>query len=53
VTITDAAGYFEVPVKFPSSGSVRLQWTYPAAYAFLPAGTPKTATSRAQTIKLG
>jgi hypothetical protein len=50
VTITNPAGYFEVPVTFPRSGSVRLQWTYPSAYAFLPAGTPTTVTSRTQAV---
>jgi hypothetical protein len=31
VTLTDAYGYFDVQAKFPSSGSVRLMWTDPAA----------------------
>jgi hypothetical protein len=29
VTITSPNGYFDVPVRFPSSGTVRLAWTYP------------------------
>ena len=33
VTITDSYGYFDVKVKFPSSGSVRLTWAYPGAEA--------------------
>ena len=27
--LTDPHGYFEVRQVFPSSGSVRLRWTYP------------------------
>jgi hypothetical protein len=30
VTITDPHGYFDLPVKFPSSGAVRLAWSYPS-----------------------
>jgi hypothetical protein len=29
VTITNPHGYFDVEVSFPSSGTVRLSWTYP------------------------
>ncbi|MBV8946023.1 MAG: hypothetical protein JO046_17875 [Solirubrobacterales bacterium] len=29
VTVTDAYGYFDVPVTFPSSGLVRVEWAYP------------------------
>ncbi len=29
VRVTDPHGYFETPVAFPSSGSVRIAWTYP------------------------
>ena len=29
VTITNVHGYFDVHVRFPSSGSVRLSWSYP------------------------
>lgn len=28
--VTDPRGYFETPVAFPASGSVRIAWTYPA-----------------------
>jgi hypothetical protein len=51
-TITNSAGYFKVPVTFPASGSVRLQWSYPAGFAFLPPGTPSVVTSRTQAIKI-
>jgi len=50
VTITNGAGYFEVPVRFPSSGSVRLEWSYPHDFAFLPPMTPRIVISRTQTI---
>jgi hypothetical protein len=52
-TITNSAGYFRVPVMFPSSGSVRLQWTYPSGFAFLPASQSPTLTSRTQAINIG
>jgi hypothetical protein len=29
VPITDPGGYFDVPVKFSASGTVRLKWSYP------------------------
>jgi hypothetical protein len=29
VPLTDPHGYFEIRPVFPSSGSVRLRWTYP------------------------
>ncbi|HTU84094.1 MAG TPA: hypothetical protein VMF57_00895 [Solirubrobacteraceae bacterium] len=29
VLLTDAYGYFEAPVDFPSSGNVRISWSYP------------------------
>jgi hypothetical protein len=31
VRITDARGYFDVRVKFPASGTVRLRWSYPSS----------------------
>jgi hypothetical protein len=30
VRVTNARGYFDVRVKFPSTGGVRLAWTYPS-----------------------
>jgi hypothetical protein len=51
-TVTNPAGYFRIPVTFPSSGSVRLQWSYPSGFAFLaPYGTP-VVTSRSQAISI-
>lgn len=35
VTITSPEGYFDVHVAFPSSGSVRIAWSYPPADALL------------------
>ncbi len=29
VTLTDAYAYFDTPVSFPSSGNVRITWSYP------------------------
>jgi hypothetical protein len=44
VTVTNPHGYFEIRQAFPSSGSVRLRWTYPK-------GGP-TVTSRTVDITL-
>jgi hypothetical protein len=63
VRITNAYGYFDVRVKFPGSGSVRLAWTYPSGDArlidpfALITGEPATladpqAVSRVTTITL-
>ena len=30
ISVVDPHGYFDVPVAFPSTGSVRLSWTYPS-----------------------
>ncbi len=51
-TVTNPAGYFRVPVSFPSSGSVRLQWSYPSAFTFLPPYGSPVVTSRTQAITL-
>jgi len=51
-TITNSAGFFKVPVTFPSSGSVRLQWSYPSAFMFLPPYGSPAVTSRTQAIKI-
>jgi hypothetical protein len=53
VTITNPAGYFELPVAFPSSGSVRLAWSYPPRFTFLPPGTPRIVTSRVVKVTVG
>ncbi|MDQ6804134.1 MAG: hypothetical protein M3065_04035 [Actinomycetota bacterium] len=50
VTVTGTASAFEVPLRFAGSGSVRLQWSYPARFADLPPGTSRTVTSRVEQI---
>ena len=42
--------YFDVPIQFPSSGSVRLTYTYPSVDRLLPAGN--TVYSRRVAITL-
>jgi hypothetical protein len=39
VAITNSRGYIDVHLAFPSSGTVRLAWTYPTADALLSGGT--------------
>jgi hypothetical protein len=52
VTLNSAQGYFDVKMKFPSSGQVRLQWTYPNDL-LLPAGfSGQTITSRSFSVKV-
>lgn len=43
VTITSSRGYFDLHMAFPSSGSVRLAWTYPDDDAQLSQGKVKPA----------
>ena len=47
-------GYFDVHMKFPSSGTVRVQWTYPASDSFLtdPDVEGQTIDSRTFAIKV-
>lgn len=56
VNLNRAGGYFDVRMKFPSSGTVRLQWTYPTGDPFLTAPGPdvqgQTIFSRTFTIKV-
>jgi hypothetical protein len=51
-TVTNSAGYFRVPVTFPSSGSVRLQWAYPSGFAFMSPYSSPVVTSRTQAITI-
>ena len=46
VPITDSHGYFDVHLAFPSSGSVRLQWTYPTGDPLLGGGTVFSRTQK-------
>jgi hypothetical protein len=46
-----ASGYFDVHVKIPSSGNLRLSYTYPQTDPFLPIGFPGSAVV-SRTIKI-
>ncbi len=48
VKITNREGYFDTHVKFPSSGTVRLQYTFPATDMLLSPGS--TVDSRDVSI---
>jgi hypothetical protein len=55
VTITSPRGYFDAHVAFPTSGSVRLAWSYPPDDPLLTpslsrAGDPDTVFSRAVNV---
>ena len=53
VNVTGSGGYFDIHMKFPSSGSVRLAWTYPKTDSFLPlTDLGKTVYSRSFNIKV-
>ncbi len=45
VPITSPRGYFDVRVKFPASGTVRLAWRYPSGQTILSRDAPVTVTS--------
>ncbi|HET9101861.1 MAG TPA: hypothetical protein VFN55_00800, partial [Solirubrobacteraceae bacterium] len=42
-TGTRGGGYFDVHIRFPASGQVRLQWTYPLE-SLTPPGYPNGGT---------
>jgi len=46
VPITNSRGYFDVHTAFPSSGSVRLAWTYPTSDLELSGGTVYSRTQK-------
>ena len=46
VPLRNARGYFDVRVAFPSSGSVRLAWTYPTGDPLLTGGTVFSRTQK-------
>jgi hypothetical protein len=53
VKITKSGGYFDLHMKFSSSGNVRLAYTYPANDPLLPFGVAgSTIDSRSFTIKV-
>ena len=45
-------GYFDIHMKFPSSGTVRLQWTYPTGDALLSAPNVEGQTIDSRTFKI-
>lgn len=53
VGVNGAGGYFDTHLKFPTSGTVRLAWTYPKQDSFLPlSDLGQTVYSRSFTIKV-
>jgi hypothetical protein len=50
VTITNPSGYFDTRVSFPSSGTVRLAYTYPATDMLMSPG--KTVISRSVNVSV-
>jgi hypothetical protein len=50
IGVTNRFGYFDTRISPPSSGRVRLTWTYPSDDSLLSPGT--TATSRSVQVKL-
>jgi hypothetical protein len=55
VTITDRHGYFDLRMKFPASGTVRLAWAYPTSdqlLGYFDPLKPHTAFSRRVRITL-
>ena len=53
IKISSREGYFDIHMKFPSSGTVRLVWTYPSMDSLLPPGAPgATVYSRHVQIKV-
>lgn len=51
VKVTDPHGYFDVPVKFPRTGIVRLAYTYPTGDSLLPSGHTVHSRSAPVTVK--
>jgi hypothetical protein len=53
VQTVNSNGYFDVHLKFPSSGEVRLVYSYPSSDMFLPVGVAGTTiASRSVSIKV-
>jgi hypothetical protein len=53
VKISSREGYFDIHMRFPASGTVRLIWTYPHTDPLLPASAPgATVYSRHVLIQL-
>lgn len=55
IMVTDSHGYFDVRMRFPASGTVRLAWTYPTSdqlLGYFDPLKPHTAFSRSVRITL-
>ncbi len=53
ITATGPGGYFDLHMTFPTSGNLRLAYTYPSSDPFLPVGLAgSTVYSRTVTIKV-
>jgi hypothetical protein len=55
VTVNSSRGYFDLHMAFPSSGSVRLAWTYPDDDAMLSQGDvdpAEGATVYSRTVRV-
>ena len=55
VTVNSSRGYFDVHMKFPASGSVRLAWSYPKDDPLLRAGEvkpPESVTVYSRTARV-
>jgi len=50
VTITDPHGYFDTRMSLPSSGTVRLSWSYPSDDPLLLRG--RTVSSRSVSVSV-
>jgi hypothetical protein len=52
-TVAAQTGYFDVHMKLPYSGNLRLAYTYPTSEPFLPSGTAgSTIVGRTQKVKV-
>jgi hypothetical protein len=51
VEVTNAGGYFDVRVRFPASGNVRLAYSYPAFDPLLPPGIAGT-TVQSRSVRI-
>jgi hypothetical protein len=51
ITLTDPRGYFDARLRFPSSGTVRLHWTYPSDDPLLSPGDTIYSRNVSVTLK--
>jgi hypothetical protein len=52
IAVTDPHGYFDLPITFPGSGSVRLAWSYPPRSATGTADSMASNTVYSRTVKV-